>query len=215
MIKIVAISDTHNQHRKLRLPPGDILIHAGDATNNGSEAEVGAFGYWMQRQPFRIKIFVPGNHDFLFETVPEMACQMLPGVRVLIDSWTTALGLKIHGTPWTPQFSDWAFMASEEHLPRYFERIPNGLDILISHGPPLGVLDQDDIGDHIGSRSLRNAVRAKKPLRLICGHVHFSAGVSAIEHTIVYNVASCGEGDRITREPLTLEVQPVDRISAG
>ena len=34
-MKIVCISDTHNMHRRISVPSGDVLIHAGDATGQG------------------------------------------------------------------------------------------------------------------------------------------------------------------------------------
>ncbi|KAK4040765.1 hypothetical protein C8A01DRAFT_45967 [Parachaetomium inaequale] len=64
-IRVVCISDTHN-HQPV-LPAGDILIHAGDLTENGSFAEVQAGITWLSSQPHRFKILVAGNHDVLFD----------------------------------------------------------------------------------------------------------------------------------------------------
>jgi 3',5'-cyclic AMP phosphodiesterase CpdA len=71
MSRIVCISDTHNFHEQIRIPDGDILIHAGDATNRGTVEEIVFFNQWFCRLPHRHKIFVAGNHDWLFETNPD------------------------------------------------------------------------------------------------------------------------------------------------
>ncbi len=60
-IRIVCISDTHNQTPKL--PPGDILIHAGDLTNQGTFSELRKTMKWLQHAPFKVKVVVCGNHD--------------------------------------------------------------------------------------------------------------------------------------------------------
>ena len=72
-MEIVAISDTHLKHEQVKLGSGDILIHAGDCTNIGTEVEVIKFLNWFKKQDFRLKILVPGNHDFLFERSPGLA----------------------------------------------------------------------------------------------------------------------------------------------
>lgn len=64
-IKIVCISDTHNTRPKL--PPGDVLIHAGDLTENGSFDEMQTELNWLSSQPHRYKLFVAGNHDVLLD----------------------------------------------------------------------------------------------------------------------------------------------------
>jgi hypothetical protein len=61
-IKIVCISDTHN-HRPV-LPQGDMLIHAGDLTINGTLAELEEQIAWLNSLPgFAAKIVIAGNHD--------------------------------------------------------------------------------------------------------------------------------------------------------
>lgn len=64
-ITVVCISDTHNQRPEI--PPGDILIHAGDLTENGSFDEMQAELRWLSSQPHKYKIFVAGNHDVLLD----------------------------------------------------------------------------------------------------------------------------------------------------
>src|ERR1700684_441941 len=67
-LRLVLISDTHQLHRELEVPDGDILIHAGDFTMFGrTKAEITDFAGWLGGLPHRYKILVPGNHEFLFE----------------------------------------------------------------------------------------------------------------------------------------------------
>ncbi len=65
-MRIVCLSDTHNQHRNLDVPPGDILIHAGDSTFQGTLSEVSGFLRWINYLPHPHKILIAGNHDWLF-----------------------------------------------------------------------------------------------------------------------------------------------------
>lgn len=64
-IRVVCISDTHNIRPEL--PPGDVLIHAGDLTENGSFAEIQTELRWLSSQPHQYKLFVAGNHDLLLD----------------------------------------------------------------------------------------------------------------------------------------------------
>ncbi|OAQ96718.1 hypothetical protein LLEC1_06356 [Akanthomyces lecanii] len=73
-IRVVCISDTHNT--RPRVPDGDVLIHAGDLTENGSFAEVQQELAWLASLPHRFKILVAGNHDVLFD---ESFLQKYPG----------------------------------------------------------------------------------------------------------------------------------------
>ncbi len=110
MPRIVAISDTHSRHNQfVDLPEGDILIHAGDATVQGKFDEVVEFNRWLGTLPYKHKIFVAGNHDFLFEKSPEMARALMSNAYYLQDSFVVLEGLKIYGSPWQPRFHDWAF----------------------------------------------------------------------------------------------------------
>ena len=63
-MKILQISDTHNQHRQLTdLPAADVIVHCGDFTDNGTEEEVLNFLNWFVELPYPHKIFITGNHD--------------------------------------------------------------------------------------------------------------------------------------------------------
>ena len=85
MPKIVCLSDTHNFHDQISVPDGDILIHAGDATNGGTIEEIKLFSRWFAGLPHRHKIFVAGNHDWLFETDRRLAESLLGSGTVYLQ----------------------------------------------------------------------------------------------------------------------------------
>ena len=112
-MRIVCISDTHNCNEQISVPDGDLLIHSGDATINGTRDEIKRFAEWITSLPHRNKIFVAGNHDWLFERDNEAARSMLGNsVIYLQDSLAAVEGMKVYGSPWQPRFYDWAFNLS-------------------------------------------------------------------------------------------------------
>jgi predicted phosphohydrolase len=70
-MRLVFVSDTHT-HRNINLPEGDVLVHAGDATSTGTLPQVSQFLEWFSSQPHRHKIFIAGNHDWLFHRVSDL-----------------------------------------------------------------------------------------------------------------------------------------------
>lgn len=105
-MKFVTIADTHGQHHGLTLPPGDVLIHAGDVSMKGNREEVEDFLSWFAGQDFVYKIFVAGNHDFFFERkADDEIHQLIPNNVIYLNNTHTIIhGLKIWGSPITPWF---------------------------------------------------------------------------------------------------------------
>ena len=61
--RIVCVSDTHNYtpgEAGFKLPKGDVLIHAGDITNRGTEAEFRKSIEWIKQADFEVKIIIAG-----------------------------------------------------------------------------------------------------------------------------------------------------------
>jgi len=110
-LRCVAISDTHNYHGQIDVPDGDVIIHSGDATGRGYLHEVEEFARWFGELPHAHKIFVSGNHDFLFEKKPGEARDVIErrGIHYLQDGEIIIEGIKFYGSPWQPRFYDWAF----------------------------------------------------------------------------------------------------------
>lgn len=212
-MRLICTSDTHNAHKALRLPEGDVLIHAGDATGQGLTLEVEHFLAWFASQPHTHKILIAGNHDWLFQRHPEMATQLLaryPGITYLQDSGIEIEGIKFWGSPWQPEFCDWAF-----NLPRrgnclreIWNKIPLDTDVLITHGPPYGVLDQVKGGPHLGCEELKMRIATVRPRIHIYGHIHDSYGVAQSEFTTYVNPCNCDEQYRMRNQPIVLDLTP-------
>jgi predicted phosphohydrolase len=104
-LKVVCISDTHGTHDRIRVPEGDILIHAGDFMTSGNRTrEIVSFNEWLGSQPHRHKIVIAGNHDLLFESRADLARPLLTAAVYLENSEVEIDGLRIWGSPVTPRF---------------------------------------------------------------------------------------------------------------
>ena len=177
-MRLVCISDTHGHHGEIDLPDGDVLIHAGDFSRRSTRSELEGFVSWMASLPYAHKIFVAGNHDFIFENDPDLARSLVPNdVTYLQDSSVTIEGAKIWGSPWQPWFFDWAFnLQRGSQLREKWDLIPNDTDVLITHGPPKDVCDRTVGGEHAGCEELALAVERVKPAVHIFGHIHEGYG---------------------------------------
>jgi Icc-related predicted phosphoesterase len=210
-MKIVCISDTHGQVIPFEdMPEGDVLIHAGDITNNGKI-------YWLQQQAewfrhlvetkYSHLICIGGNHDFVLdgfrkEKAEEHLTRLFGDNRIhyLRDSSVTLRfagtpPIKFYGTPWV-NCGNWAF--SEEnnfHRRQIFNQIPGDTDVLISHGPPYSILDRSMVSGHgagsCGDLELLGAVERVRPRLHVFGHIHESYGrADLFEGTTFVNAAS-------------------------
>jgi Icc-related predicted phosphoesterase len=208
MRKIVCLSDTHNCNEKIVVPDGDVLIHSGDATINGTGEEIRRFNQWFSALPHKHKIFVAGNHDWLFETGRRQAENLLdPGIIYLQDSAAEIDGIKIYGSPWQPRFYDWAFNLNRgAEMAEKWKMIPEGLDILITHGPPHGILDRTPNGDLAGCEELREKVVQVCPKVHIFGHIHHGYGMKETFGIKFINASNCDENYFPRNPPLVFEL---------
>lgn len=206
-MRIVFISDTHNQHDYLTIPDGDILIHCGDATLTGTIQEISSFANWFSLLPHKHKVFVAGNHDWLFEKNLSLARSILGADTIYLqDSETTINGLRIYGSPWQPTFFNWAFNLDRgERIKRMWDCIPRGLDILITHGPPQGILDST--GEyHAGCEMLSEALERIKPRIHAFGHIHEAYGMVEANGTRFINGCVLDGDYQLVNEPIAIEV---------
>jgi len=200
-MRIVAISDTHAQHRDVTLPEGDVLVFAGDFMTCGRKfAEVQSFAEWFMSNPHPYKVLVAGNHDRLMENRAELCLNEFltrdsnpPGkvFAYLKDSGCEINGIKFWGSPVQPWFCDWAFNVHRgAPIRAVWDKIPNDTDVLITHGPPYGHGDQSwpepveytyegcrsriirPASEHLGCEELIKAVERVKPKVHIFGHIH-------------------------------------------
>lgn len=171
------MSDTHGLHEKVDVPEGDILLHAGDLTNRGLLPEVSEFNRWIGTLPHRHKVVIAGNHDLPFERWPDVSRGLLTNCHYLQDEEIEIEGLRIYGSPWQPEFFNWAFnLKRGRRLAEKWAKIPEGIDILMTHGPPHGILDRTEEGQWVGCKDLRVRVEFIKPAFHLFGHIHEAYG---------------------------------------
>ncbi len=208
MLRIVCLSDTHNFNEEITVPDGDVLIHAGDATMRGTIDEIVFFNQWFKKQPHRHKIFVAGNHDWLFETNNRLARELLDNsICYLQDSHIEIEGLKIYGSPWQPRFYDWAFNLNRgEEMAEKWKMIPADTDILITHGPPHEILDLTPNGDSAGCEELRKIVEKIRPKVHIFGHIHSGYGTIEKFGVKFINASNCDESYSPINPPIVFDI---------
>ncbi len=206
-MKITLLSDTHALHARLVIPHGDIFIFAGDMTHCRTARDVEDFNRFLGSLPHAHKIVVGGNHDHRLARDREQAKAMLSEAIYLQDEMVVVAGLKIYGAPWQPVFNSRACDAFA--LPRgaslreKWELIPHGLDILVTHTPPAGILDQDGPVCH-GCAELAEVVRSRKPRYHVFGHIHSRHGMLRCNGTRFINCNIQGP-DGSLRLPLSLD----------
>ncbi|MBQ1409511.1 MAG: metallophosphatase domain-containing protein [Bacteroidales bacterium] len=180
---ILHLSDTHGKHRELAdMPPADVLVHSGDFTLAGGDMEVLDFIEWLCDLPYQHKIFISGNHD---DCMLDAALEGLPDdVHYLADSGITIDGVTFYGAPMFVGMVDGDLREIE-----HYEEIPNGVDVLITHRPPLGILDSIDGKIYYGSSMLLDKVKTIRPKLHLFGHVHGAYGSTAWNGTSFSNAA--------------------------
>ena len=206
-MKLVLISDTHNKHHQLDLPPGDILIHAGDVSGRGSEREVLDFLNWFSKLDYKHKIFIAGNHDWLFEKASSLAKDIIPeNIIYLNDSGIEIEGIKIWGSPISPWFFDWAFNRHRgEEIQKHWDMIPDNTDILITHGPVYGILDKTARGELVGCKDLLDTIQKSKIKLHVCGHIHEAYGMEKNGDTLFVNASVVNLGYEVVNRPVVFD----------
>jgi predicted phosphohydrolase len=212
IVRIVALSDTHGLHRKVEVPPGDILVHAGDLTRHGELDELPDLNDWLGSLPHRHKLVIAGNHDWCFEYGHDACAALLTNATYLQDSGVTLDGLTFYGSPWTPQFYDWAFMLPRgESLAAKWAQIPAGVDVLITHGPPRGHGDYTFRSEKAGCADLLKAVTRLLPRYHIFGHIHEAAGITTNGATTFVNASTVDLRYEPVNQPVVFELPPRER----
>jgi predicted phosphodiesterase len=188
---LVALSDTHGY--PCQVPDGDVLVHAGDVTDDGSLADLARAADWLHALPHRHKVLVAGNHDACLRDCRDEALRLLGPIHYLEDAEVTLAGLRIWGSPWTPEFGGWPFMLPRgAALAAKWALIPQGLDVLVTHGPPHGILDEV-WGRAEGCEELADRVAAAAPRLHVFGHIHEGHGTRWRGRTLFANVSTAGE----------------------
>lgn len=197
-IKIACISDTHGLHNSVEIEPVDLLLHAGDFSNVGYKNQIKQFANWFKDQPAKEKVCIAGNHDFYAESDPEGVAKLFSSKDIvyLHDAAHEYEGLEIWGSPYQPSFGDWAFnLDGYDALDKVWSKIPDTTDILITHGPAFGRLDEvaRPPQDRVGCKSLLKHIERVRPKLHLFGHIHEAWGTELSEDLGVWftNASIC------------------------
>lgn len=223
-MKCVIISDTHEKHAKINLPEGDTLIHCGDWTNRGDSFAIEKFLDWFSSQPHKNKIFIAGNHELTLESrVKNLAFSLIKeytdkdsNLHFLHNSSVVIDGLNFYGSPSTPYFCGWAFNFHRgKDIAAEWKKIPDNVNVLITHGPSYGILDlvEDTVSNkgrdlHQGCKDLAERISFLRDLELhCCGHLHTDGGKYQKVKGVTYvNAAICTESYQPTNLPVEIEI---------
>ncbi|CAF1342827.1 unnamed protein product [Rotaria sordida] len=235
MTRIVCISNTHSRYQ-FELPAGDILVHAGDFTLSGLQTEVENFIKWLKSlTQYRLKIIIAGNHDLTLE--PEFYEQTWKqwhhrekqdyekiGQLIRDPSLATDYGiiyleqqefidqqtrLKFYGSPYQPEFCNWAFNLpiDSPEIREVWSKIPDDVDVLITHGPPKNILDKTRTGEHVGCAQLSARIKQIKPRLHVFGHIHEGYGRKEQDSTIFVNASTCDLRYRPSQPPIIVDLE--------
>lgn len=198
-MRLVCISDTHGQHEQLKLPDGDVLIHAGDSLAYFD------FYSWFHDLDYKYKIFIAGNHDALLVEERGMTRRKW---AYLLDASIEVDGVKFYGSPWSPKWdcelSGRNFMKERgEEIAEYWQLIPKETDVLITHCPPYGKCDKSKTNKVLGCEELAKVIPTLPNLKAhIFGHVHEGYGQDGIH----YNVSVCDADRNLVNPPTVIDI---------
>ena len=210
-VRICMISDTHTMHDKIHgMQKADILLHAGDITYHGKYEELLKFSDWLDSLErnfpggYKHKVIIPGNHDKTFEDDWETAAAHVTGADAILNQETyEACGLTIYGEPRQPWFYDWAFNVQRSEMRAVWDKAPK-CDVLLTHGPPLGVGDRCADGANVGCKYQREWILDMKPQLVVCGHIHEGYGIYKLGETLIVNASICTRNYRPDNPPIVI-----------
>lgn len=215
-MKICLLSDTHNKHWEIDqdIPKYvDLIIHAGDFSSHGTDDEVDDFVDWFANFPARHKVFICGNHEIEVEKDRMMLLECIKGtgIHYLEHSSCVVEGFKIWGSPATPRFFDWAWNYDDE-IADVWKKIPDGTDIVVTHGPMYKAGDYVERGENVGCPYLARELGVRVMPKLhVCGHIHGGYGKYEVycgdgAVLLSVNASSLNERYEYTNKPIVLEL---------
>jgi predicted phosphodiesterase len=207
-MRLVIISDTHNQHEDLGVLHGDVLIHCGDIGMGfeGNLGEVDRLDEWFGRQDFKRILCIGGNHDFALQKRVGAGEPVLRNATYLQDEGISFEGVRFYGAPWTPELIGWAFYLPPDLMRAKWAVIPERTDVLITHTPAYGVLDRNSQAKACGCPDLRQRIEELRP-RIHCfGHVHASGGKVEHQGTTYVNASMVNSRYKIIHRPFEIDL---------
>uniref|UniRef100_A0A4W5NDC1 Metallophosphoesterase domain containing 2a n=1 Tax=Hucho hucho TaxID=62062 RepID=A0A4W5NDC1_9TELE len=230
--RFVCVSDTHSRTDGIQMPYGDVLLHTGDFTELGLPSEVKKFNDWLGGLPYEFKVVIAGNHELTFDKdfMAELVKQdyyrfpsvsklkpedfddvqdLLTNCVYLQDSDVTVKGFRIYGTPWSPWFNGWGFnLPRGQSLLDKWNQVPEGIDILMTHCPPLGFRDwvPKEL-QRVGCVELLNTVQRRvRPKLHAFGGIHEGYGIMTDGCTTFINSSTCTVSFQPTNPPIVFDL---------
>ena len=207
-MKITIISDTHNLHRQFAPLEGDVLIHCGDMFNlrDDDPSAITDMDDWFGEQKFDLILCTGGNHDHLLQDYVKYRGNPFKNAIFLQDESYKYNGVVFYGAPWVPELASHAFYQNSRGLITKWSKIPSETDVLITHTPPSGILDQSSLGLQLGCEFLPRELMRVAPKLHCFGHVHASPGRVKQGRTTYINASSVNSQIQLVREPLVFEI---------
>lgn len=199
---ILHLSDTHNSHRQLgNLPAADVIIHSGDISFTGTGKEIMDFIDWFCQLDYQYKIFIAGNHDYALQGKDSRRIQrFLPkGCYYLYNSGITINGVNFWGLPF------FLNPVNDDNYHQQIQQIPTQTDILITHQPLFGILDQSN-KIHYGNPHLFKRVNEIQPHYHLFGHIHDAHGIEKHLQTIFSNASIMDGTYQLVNKPTLFEI---------
>lgn len=218
-LNICCISDTHTKHREVEkdLIDADIIVHAGDICSHGyyHQEIVDFLDWYSSLKQYQYKILIAGNHDRLFETNATDVQNILnkyPEIDYLQNSGINRGGVNFWGSPYQPRFFNWAFNKDRgADIKREWDKIPDNIDVLITHGPPKGHGDKVMSAwynpiENVGCEDLLNRVNEIKPKYHIFGHIHDGYGQTSNDDTTFINASMLDDNYKYSHKPILIQL---------
>ena len=216
MLRIVCISDTHSYHRDLKIPDGDVLVHAGDITWKGELPIIEDFSNWLKELPHAKKVIIFGNHEIGFQ----YGYKRQPAIKMIEDAGAIHLddtgididGVYFHGSAASPRFYDWEYNYDRgKDIAAVWAKIPEKTNVLITHGPPYMLGDEAPRGmgsyDNVGCKDLLEKIDKLPNLKLhVSGHIHEGYGIKDRQGVKIVNASSCTGKYKPTNPPIVVDI---------
>lgn len=205
-MKILTVSDEESPYlwepnAAKKLKDYDLILSCGDL-----KSDYLSFLVTVARCPV---LYVHGNHDGHYATRPPEGCDCIEdklvvynGIRIL------GLGGSIRYRPGQHQYTDQQMRRRIRKLRLALWRT-GGVDIVVTHAPPRGVGDAEDLA-HRGFLALRELLDKYQPAYLLHGHVHLSYGANVPRLQQYGATAVINTSQRYVLELPDREVKPRD-----
>ncbi len=152
--------------------------------------------------PHPYRVVIPGNHDGVVEDPSWRS--LISNATLLVNESVEIMGIEIWGSPATPLFGEAFGMPSDTDRHELYSQVPFNTDVLVTHGPPHGILDREPGSEqHAGCKQLLAAVRRVRPIIDVFGHIHAGYGTytTTETETLFVNAALPGQGFEMSNRP--------------